>query len=145
MLKNFWNIWFTVFFLFLAILLTAWLDTLQKLPSDIRFFDSLLIALAVFRLTRLTVYDAITSYIREWFSHSGENTCCGTIHVLITCPWCIGLWYALLVTFFFFATPYAWFPIFFLAVAGSATFLQLLANLIGWHAEGKKIDVQSRM
>jgi len=145
MLRNFWNVWFTFFFIFLASVAIGWLAAVGRLPETVSLLNAVLIALAVFRLTRLTVYDNITAFIRAWFSGTSPETFRGTIHTLITCPWCIGLWYALVVSFLFFVTPYAWFPIFFLAVAGIATFMQLIANLIGWHAEGKKIDVQSRM
>ena len=63
---------------------------------------------------------------------------------LINCPWCTGLWFALVVVFAYHATPIAWYAILVLALASAASFLQLLANLVGWHAEAKKLEVQSR-
>jgi len=48
------------------------------------------------------------------------------------------------VVFAYHATPIAWYAILVLALASAASFLQLLANLVGWHAEAKKLEVQSR-
>jgi energy-converting hydrogenase Eha subunit G len=61
---------------------------------------------------------------------------------LVSCPWCVGLWFALFVAFFYFLTPFAWFPILFLAIAGVASILQVSANIIGWSAEGLKKHVE---
>jgi hypothetical protein len=44
------------------------------------------------------------------------------------------------VVFFYFLTPLAWLPIFILAVSGVASFLQLVANMVGWTAENGKIQ-----
>ncbi len=46
------------------------------------------------------------------------------------------------VAFFYMLTPYAYFPILILALAGVATFIQLFANMIGWKAEQLKQDVE---
>jgi hypothetical protein len=54
------------------------------------------------------------------------------------------LWFALVAVFLYFATPIAWYGILVLAIASLASYLQLLGNLIGWHAEAKKLDVESR-
>ena len=92
-------------------------------------FDALLMALATFRITRLIVYDKITRWFRELFADSREFTEGGvtyveikpfgsgfrhTIHDLLECPWCIGIWSALVVVFFYFIYPWAWSIIFFL-------------------------------
>lgn len=61
---------------------------------------------------------------------------------LLSCPWCVGVWAALPLAYFYLLTPLAQFPILVLAVAGLASFLQLLANLIGWHAEKKKQEAE---
>lgn len=104
--------------------------------------DFVLMALAVMRLTRLVVYDHITAFARDWFSGTEAHTFRGTIDQLVNCPWCTGLWFAFFVPFFYFATPCAWFIIFVLALAAVGSLLQILANLIGWYAEGKKREVQ---
>jgi len=53
------------------------------------------------------------------------------------------MWIAFFVSFFYFLTPYAWFPIFFLAIAGVSSFIQLTINLIGWRAEKTKIKMEN--
>ena len=54
---------------------------------------------------------------------------------LLHCPWCIGVWSALIVVFCYFVFPWAWSVIFFLALAGAGSLLQVIANGIGWRAE----------
>ena len=93
---------------------------------------------------RLFTYDAITAFIREWFEGADPESFRGSLGTLINCPWCTGLWFALVVVFAYFATPIAWYGILVLALASSASFLQLLANLIGWQAQAKKLEVESR-
>lgn len=139
---NFWNITvFLGFIVALFLIMGAFADA-GMTPTEISIFDMVLLALATLRLTRLVVYDKIFQFFRDWFNGAGEFN--QTIRDLITCPWCTGVWAALVVSTFYFATPYAWFPIFVLAVAGLGSLLQVAANVIGWSAEAKKLDAQSR-
>lgn len=138
-----WHTAFSLFFFGLAVFMVIHLDRENLLPTWIPLFDFALIVLAVFRLTRLFVYDSITSFIRGWFYGAPKHTFLGTLNTLINCPWCTGLWFGLIVSYFYFLTPYAWFFIFFLAVAGLGTFVQILMNMIGWHAEKAKQETSS--
>ena len=95
----------------------------------------------VFRLTRLVCYDIVTAFFRDWLATKEPGTFLGTLSALVHCPWCAGLWFAFFVTFFYYATPFAWFLILVLALAGVASIFQILANLIGWSAELKKRTV----
>lgn len=157
--QNVWNFFFTMLFVGLVVLCIGILVRLEQLPLQIEFFDAVLITLATFRLIRLVVYDKIMRWFRDLFFQkiSIEGEFAGatlrqkhvsgplrTLSDLVTCPWCFGVWAAFMVSFFYFLTPYAWYPIFFLAVAGVASLAQLLANLIGWYAEEKKLDVEER-
>ena len=67
-----------------------------------------------------------------------------TILELLDCPWCTGVWISLFVVFFYFYTPYFWFPLFVLAVSGLATFIQLSASVIGWTAEKMKQETPKK-
>ena len=122
-------------------------------------FDALLMAFATFRITRLVVYDKITRWFRELFVKRRVYEKDGsswveiipygrgfrhTIYDLLQCPWCIGIWSALIVVFFYFVFPWAWSVIFFLALAGAGTLLQLWANSLGWHAENLKLDAHAK-
>jgi len=100
--------------------------------------DFLLMSLAVWRLTRLFTYDAITQFVRDWFKDSSPESLGGALYTLLTCPWCTGLWFGMVVVFAYFYTPYTWPVLLILAVSVVGSFLQVLANLVGWSAELKK-------
>lgn len=51
----------------------------------------LLFGLALARLARLTTTDAITDPARAWLQeHTGDM-----LSYLVTCPWCLSIWYGL--------------------------------------------------
>jgi len=66
----------------------------------------LIYALAIARLTGLIVADSITEPARDWIiEHLDDrpNTAGSMLATLITCPWCAGMWVALI------ASPMVWF------------------------------------
>lgn len=155
--QNFWNLVYSAFFLIFIVVL-GWV-LVQKhgvLPTYIPLADFALIVLAVFRLTRLFVYDKITRFLRDFFFHAHEEYTeegvtyfakkermhgpLRTAYELLTCPWCFSVWAAVVVVFFYFLTPDAWIAILVLAISGVATLIQLLSNAIGWAAENGKIQ-----
>jgi hypothetical protein len=156
--QGFWNFWFTIIFGVQLAGATYILLATGKMPTSIPLFDFALVVLATYRLTRLFVYDKITQFVRDWFlikatvvtgagdmivtrqkpSHGPRRT----LADLLDCPWCFGVWAALFVTFVYFITPIAWYPIFILAVAGLATLVHLTSNMIGWKAELLKKTVE---
>ena len=138
---TFWNLVFSAFFVSLAFGGLGVLSGIRGLPQSVPFFDLILMILATFRLTRLVVYDSIFQFFRNWFLGRKAEGFLGTLGTLVNCPWCVGLWFALFVVFFYYLTPGAWFFILFLAIAGVASVLQVGANLIGWNAEAKKREV----
>lgn len=124
-----------------------------KTLETITVIDLTLITLASFRIIRLMVYDKITAFFREQFYDVLEQKgkvllvkpAMGprrTLADLLTCPWCFGVWATATVSFFYLLTPYAFFPVLFLALSALATFFQLLSNLVGWKAEQLKNDVE---
>jgi len=156
--QGFWNFFFTLFFALTFLVLGLLLLRYDLLPVSISLFDAFLLSLATFRVTRLFVYDKITQFIRDWFldkqlaqNEAGEyfivreKPASGprrTLSELLACPWCFGMWAALFVCFLYFLTPFAWFPIFVLAVSSIGTLFQLFANLVGWKAENYKRKVE---
>ncbi|MCE9644105.1 DUF1360 domain-containing protein [Candidatus Parcubacteria bacterium] len=152
-----WNFLFSL--LFLALLGGAMYilyRNVGSLPQSIPLADFSLIALATFRLTRLFVYDKITAWFRDLFKESRETTLDGityversvpqdgprrTISDLLSCPWCLGVWFALFTTTLYFLASWSWYLILVLALSGVATLLQLGANLLGWSAELQKLKV----
>lgn len=133
-----WSIALSLFFALLVIIGIQYLVASGAFYRNFSMGDFVLLALAVWRLTRLFTYDAITRFIRDWFADARPATFRGTLFTLLSCPWCTGLWFAYFTLFFYLATPYAWPVILFLALAAVGSFLQVVANLVGWSAEYKK-------
>lgn len=138
---HFWNFFLTLFYALLVIAAVGYLVSVGRIFYEIPVRDLLLIALAIFRLTRLFTYDVIMQFVRNWFVGAEQNTLRHTLGTLINCPWCTGLWFSLVVLFFYFATIYSWPVILILALASLASFFQILANWVGWSAEKKKLEV----
>jgi hypothetical protein len=157
--QNAWNFWLLVLS---AVLLAAeiWLlMELGKLPTSIGILDLVLISLATFRVTRLFVYDAIMEFVRDWFlirkvSYTSDNELVierrkypdgglRAISELFSCPWCFGLQAAMLVVFLYYLSELSWIVILMFAVGGVATFIQLVANAVGWRAENLKRQTES--
>lgn len=137
-----WHTTLSIFFILAALIGYDWLLNANRLAAFIPLTDFVLMALAVTRLVRLFTYDAITAFVREWFVGADPRSFRGTLGTLINCPWCTGLWFSLVVVFFYFAAPIAWYMILVLALSSLASFFQLLANVVGWSAELKKKEVE---
>lgn len=159
--QNFWNFVFSVFFFVVVVgaILALW-KIRAFYPTVVTPFDAVLMVLAAFRMTRLVVYDKVSRFFREWFLDSREIEQDGktvieltvpeagmrrTLHDLVDCPWCIGMWSALIITLSYFIFPWAWFVILFLAVAGASSFIQVAANALGWDAENLKREAQGKV
>ncbi|MEX0917894.1 MAG: DUF1360 domain-containing protein [Candidatus Paceibacterota bacterium] len=149
-----WNIVFLTFFLLVFI---GGMNILAEHAyigyGALTAGDILLLSLAAFRLTRLFVYDAIMKFFREMFYNAevmnGEVVLTKpirgprrTLADLISCPWCVGIWSAAVVVFFYLLTPWMYLPIAFLAIAGIGSFFQVTANMVGWKAEELKRRVE---
>lgn len=142
-----WNIVFIIFFFILIVMAIIILETEARIPfAELTLTDFVLVTLASWRLTRLVVYDNIMKWFREQFwdaNMSGkrivlEKPKAGprrTLADLLSCPWCFGVWATAFVLFWYLVTPYALYPTIFLALSAVASFLQILANLVGHHAE----------
>ncbi|MCJ7840344.1 DUF1360 domain-containing protein [Lederbergia sp. NSJ-179] len=108
---------------------------------SINWFTFLLVSLAVFRLTRLLVYDQITEFIRRPFMQEyeerdengkteiylipRENGLRGWIGQLISCYWCTGIWVTLFLLLIRWLYPEVADPlIYILSVAGAASIIE---------------------
>lgn len=158
---NAWNVFFSIVFALLLFVSLVFVGgQFHGFPRYVPFLDIVLMVLATQRLTRLLVYDKITRWFRELFVYKREliaedgsrwielipfgRGVRHTIHDLLSCPWCIGVWAALVVVFAYFMFPWAWYVIFMLAVAGAASFVQIVINAIGWRAEELKLDAKEK-
>lgn len=159
--QNFWNFVFSAFFaVLLFVSIYSFYQKYGGVPSVISVFDMVLISLAIFRITRLFVYDKITQFLRDFFMQEREVAGEGglayierrpykggplrTVSDLLACPWCTGMWASLFVVYFYYTIPFAWYIILILAIAGVGNILQLFANMIGWRAENLKQDSHAK-
>lgn len=152
--QYFWNFVFGIFFLLLTVMGSIILQTESRIPlADLTLFDLTLITLASWRLIRLFLYDSVMRWFREQFydvkkvgkGYTLEKPKTGprrTLADLLSCPWCFGLWASASVTFFYLLSPYAYFFVLFLAIGAVASFLQILANMIGWQAEKNQREIE---
>ncbi len=158
--QNTWNFLLSVLFGgALVVALSIIMMARGGFPRSVPLFDFFLMAGAAFRITRLVVYDKITRFFREWFvikkTHTRpdgvwveliefERGVRRTIHDLLGCPWCVGVWSALVVVFVYFVFDWGWLAILFLAIAGAGSVFQIVSNMIGWLAENSKLDAHAR-
>ncbi len=143
---HFWHTVLLVFYAALAVAAYLWLSAAGKLAAFVPVGDFILMALAIMRLVRLFTYDTVTAFIRNWFVDPNPESFRGSLGTLVNCPWCTGLWFALVVVFFYFATPtVAWYAILVLALSSVGSFLMLLTNWVGWSAEKKKRECQGML
>jgi hypothetical protein len=133
-----WNFLFSVFF---VLVLAAAVWEMKEIRGgflvSVSPFDAIMMMFATFRITRLVVYDRITLWFREFFTDR-KSAFMTVVADLLQCPWCIGIWAALAVVFFYFVYVWAWSVIFFLALAGAGSLLQVISNAVGWRAEQLK-------
>lgn len=125
----FWNIIFSLAYVFLLLGSANMLYRLGKIQNVVPVSDLFLTSFAVFRLIRLFVYDSVFGYVHDYLAkfESGPRK---TLSDLLSCPWCTGVWAALLVAFFYFSFPPAWYVVFILALAGIGSSLQIAVNNI---------------
>lgn len=159
--QKLWNFFFAVLY---AVLLGWLISSLDRYGSrafaNLSVFQFTLLSLAAFRLTRLFVYDEITVFLRSLFYDKETVTDEGgnkntvekepargprkTLAHLFRCPWCAGVWTALLIAYVVASFEWGWVVVVILAIAGVATFIQLLANMIGWRAENLKVKTEHK-
>jgi len=128
--QGFWNFLSTVIYLSIVSVSVIILDRNGRLSHDVPTFDFIVMSLAVFRLIRLFTYDSVTSYIRDYFGKFEEGPG-KTIRNLINCPWCTGVWMALIVFVLYFSNPLFWYLLLILALAGIGSFIQITIWKIG--------------
>lgn len=128
--QNAWN--FASLFVYFILLVTVGF-LLEKKGIDISktsIKDLIFIILASYRLTRIVVFEKIFKFFRDFVKAQEKYTLLTTLKFIITCPWCMGVWMSLIVVLLFFIVPYGKFIVYVLAIAGVASFIIMLANLL---------------
>ncbi len=107
---------------------------------SLSWIELVILVLASFRLTRLVVYDEITSFLREPFftvtyDEDGTGQVVRHVHLkgnglrqwlgtLLSCHWCVGVWSAAAVVGVYWWVPAAFPLLLMMAVAGAASFIE---------------------
>lgn len=125
--EDVWNGVFALIFLLLFGALALRINTEWWLPHRIDPFDFLILSLATFRLVRLLTYDKITNFVRAYFG-SIDHPFGRTVFELLICPWCSGVWSALLLLALFTLFSFGWLFVLLLAIAGLGSFIQTIVN-----------------
>ncbi len=136
-----WNVIFSILFLVILVITINNFET-QNLLNEIQLFEFIILVLATFRLIRLFVYDKVMKWLRDIFEIKEKTGLFATIKSLLGCPWCFGIWATLIVFIINFLVPKGEIFILILAISSIGSLIQISANLIGWSAEKKKIEVQ---
>lgn len=126
----FWKSFFIIFFLLLFSGVFYFLHLFNRLHSSISTFDFIILSLATFRLIRLVTYDDITDFIRDYLAKFSSGPRKILWH-LLDCPWCSGIWMALVVMFLYFVSPFTWYLLLLLAISGVGSFIQIVIWKIG--------------
>lgn len=106
--------------------------------TDLSVREIIIIMLASYRLTRILVFEKILKFFRDFVKSNQRYYILNTVRFIITCPWCAGVWITLIIIVFYYLIPYGIFLVYILAISGVASFLVLIANLVGLSVEGKQ-------
>lgn len=127
--SQFWHIVLFLTYPVIYLLLNSYIFIYRLDVASFSVFDIAVLIFAIFRLTRLFVYDWITDFLREFFSE-WKSWFSASISELLACPWCMWIWISLLVLVM------RSFPVVFmnllyiLALAWIVSFIQLFYKLI---------------
>jgi len=133
-----WNFW-SAFAFFGLVALMGFL--LEKKGVDIREItlkEATVIILATYRMTRILVFEKIFKYLRDVLKRREDYYLIGTLSSIITCPWCLGVWVTLAIIVFYYLVPFGDLLVYVLALAGIASLVILLSNLLHMATEGKQ-------
>lgn len=133
-----WNFW-SAFFFFGAVVLVGYLLREKGIDlRDISFKEATVIVLASYRLTRILVFEKIFKYFRDVLKRREDYYLIGTLSSIITCPWCLGVWVTLLIIVFYYLVPFGEVLVYVFALAGVASMVILISNLLHMWTDRKQ-------
>ncbi len=129
--ENAWN--FASLFLFFALVaVTGYFMKAGNIDIiDITTTDLIILTLAIYRVTRVVVFEKIFKYFRDFVKANNRAYFMRTLCYIITCPWCASVWITLVMVVFFFLIPYGVLLVYLMAISGVASFLVMLSNYLG--------------
>lgn len=137
-----WNFLATLFYILCLVALGFGLKRSGVTREDFGVGDIALMAIATYRLTRILVFDKIFKLFRDFLKSREKLYVFYVIREIITCPWCAGVWVALIVVALYFMVPFGDVFIILLTIAGIASFLVVSINFIGLLTEEKQQKVK---
>jgi hypothetical protein len=133
-----WNFWSAFVFLSAVGLVGYLLKNKGVDIEELTFKQALVIILASYRMTRIIVFEKIFKYFRNVLKKRENFYVVGTIHSMITCPWCAGVWVTLIIVVLYFLVPYGILLAYVLALAGLASMMILVSNLLHMYTERRQ-------
>ena len=133
-----WNFLATLFFIIGFVALGYALKVNDIGADDIKIRDIALMTLATYRLTRLLVFDSIFKIFRDFIKSRARYLVFYVVREIITCPWCAGVWAALIIVSIYYLVPFGQILIILFAISGVASFIVILVNCLGLTTEEKQ-------
>lgn len=132
--QDFWNVISSALFMILATWI-SWIAVQRGIKIErLPIIHLIILTLATFRLIRLFTYDDVTGFLRNYLANFSTGAR-RTLFNLIDCPWCSGAWIALIVTYVYVLIPGSIVFFSIMAMAGLATYLQIIIWKVGWEPE----------
>lgn len=141
--QKFWNFMATLFYILLTVLLGFGLKYKGIKIEQIRIWEVFLLALASYRLTRILVFDKIFKFFRDFIRSKSKLYVFYVVREILGCPWCAGVWVALVNVAIYFLVPFGNLFIYLLAIAGIASFFVIFVNYFGLSVEEKQHIVKN--
>ena len=139
-----WNFWATIFFILCLVGLGFLLEKKGITRENFTLGNIVLMVLATYRLTRILVFDKIFKLFRDFFRTHQRLYVFYVIKEIITCPWCAGVWVALIIVAIYFLVPFGYIFVILLTISGIASFIVILVNYVGLSTEEKQFDTKEK-
>jgi hypothetical protein len=140
--QNSWNFLATIFYIVCLVGLAFMFRLKGITKEDFKIGDIVLLSIATYRLTRILVFDKIFKFFRDFLKSRQKLYVFYVIKEIITCPWCAGVWVALIMTALYYLVPFGDIFTILLAIAGIASFVTVSVNFIGLSTEEKQHKVK---
>ena len=133
-----WNFWSAFVFLGAVVLVGYFLKRKGLDIRNLTLKEAIVIILASYRMTRILVFEKILKHFRDALKRREHLYVIGTIHSMVTCPWCAGVWVTLIMILFYFLVPFGDLLVYVLALAGLASMMILVSNLLHMYTERRQ-------
>jgi len=133
-----WNFWSVFVFLCAIGLVGFFLDKKNIDIRELSLKEAVMVILATYRMTRILVFEKIFKHFRDALKKRENLYVIGTVHSIVTCPWCAGVWVTLIILVFYFLIPYGDLFVYVLALAGLASMVILSSNLLHMYTERRQ-------